>query len=62
MPTDFNDPISSFLADKSMSVPLGQVLLFADALHAFWQAQTRFDGILRIRVLLGIHFQQELFY
>ena len=29
MPTDFNDPISSFLADKSMSVPLGQVLLFA---------------------------------
>ena len=29
MPTDFNNPISSFLADKSMSVPLGQVLLFA---------------------------------
>ena len=29
MPTDFNDPVGSFLADKSMSVPLGQVLLFA---------------------------------
>jgi len=29
MPTDFRDPISSFLADKSMAVPLGQVLLFA---------------------------------
>lgn len=29
MPTDFQDPITAFLADKSLSVPLGQVLLFA---------------------------------
>ena len=29
MPTNFQDPITAFLTDKSMSVPLGQVLLFA---------------------------------
>ncbi|MBT4622407.1 MAG: hypothetical protein HOC04_15000 [Nitrospina sp.] len=28
MPTDFQDPITSFLADKSFAVPLSQVLLF----------------------------------
>ena len=29
MPADFQDPITAFLSDKSLSVPLGQVLLFA---------------------------------
>lgn len=29
MSTDFHDPLTSFLSDKSLSVPLGQVLLFA---------------------------------
>jgi hypothetical protein len=28
MPIDFQDPITSFLSDKSLSVPLSQVLLF----------------------------------
>ncbi len=28
MPVDFQDPISSFLADKTLAVPLSQVLLF----------------------------------
>ncbi len=28
MPTSFQDPISAFLADKTLSIPLGQVLLF----------------------------------
>jgi hypothetical protein len=28
MPENFQDPISSFLADKSLSIPLSQVLLF----------------------------------
>ncbi|MBT3921748.1 MAG: hypothetical protein HOF21_04140 [Nitrospina sp.] len=29
MPIDFQDPITAFLSDKTLSVPLGQVLLFA---------------------------------
>jgi len=28
MPTTFQDPISAFLADTALSIPLGQVLLF----------------------------------
>lgn len=28
MPTSFQDPFSAFLADKTLSIPLGQVLLF----------------------------------
>ncbi len=28
MPEDFQDPVSTFLSDKSLSVPLSQVLLF----------------------------------
>ena len=28
MPTSFQDPISAFLSDKTLSVPLSQVLLF----------------------------------
>lgn len=28
MPLDFQDPITAFLSDKSMSVPMSQVLLF----------------------------------
>lgn len=29
MPTNFQDPFSAFLSDKTLSVPLSQVLLFA---------------------------------
>ena len=28
MPSEFRDPISAFLADTTLSIPLGQVLLF----------------------------------
>ena len=57
MPTDFNDPISSFLADNVGSFgPGSSFCLYADPLPAFWQAQTGLDGILRICVLLGIYF------
>jgi len=28
MPMDFQDPLSSFLSDKALSVPLSQVILF----------------------------------